>query len=39
MLEKFDSSLSERDNMFNNGYFRIFDCGNLVYTKYCKGEK
>ena len=31
ILEKFDSKLSESENMFNNGYRRIFDCGNLVY--------
>ena len=30
-LKIFDSSLSEAQNMFNNGYRRIWDCGNLVY--------
>lgn len=39
ILNKFDSKLSERDNMFNNGFFRIFDCGNLVYVKNNKSEK
>lgn len=31
ILTNFDSKLSESENMFNNGYRRIFDCGNLVY--------
>ena len=30
---KFDSSLSEKQNMQNAGYYRVFDCGNLVYHK------
>ena len=30
-LEIFDESLSESENMKNNGYYRIYDCGNLVY--------
>ena len=29
--ERFDPSLSERDNMLNNGYDIIYDCGNLIY--------
>lgn len=33
ILEKFDENLSEVENMKNNGYFRIWDCGNLVYAK------
>lgn len=33
VLEKFDENLSEYENMKNNGYFRIFDCGNLVFVK------
>ena len=28
VLKNFDESLSERDNMVNNGYYRIYDCGN-----------
>jgi len=34
-LDIFDSKLSESQNMFNNGYYRIWDCGNkvFVYTK------
>lgn len=31
-LEEFDESLSESQNMFMNGYRRIWDCGNLVYV-------
>nr|QMP82949.1 MAG: hypothetical protein [Caudoviricetes sp.] len=31
-LVNFDSKKSERDNMFNNGYRRIWDCGNKVYV-------
>lgn len=33
ILKNFDDSLSEVENMQNNGYDRIFDCGNLVYVK------
>lgn len=33
ILEKFDEKLSEAQNMANNGYNRIFDCGNLVFVK------
>jgi hypothetical protein len=29
--ESFDPSKTESENMFNNGYRRIWDCGNLVY--------
>ena len=34
-LENFDSDLTEVENMINNGYNRIYDCGNLkfVYIK------
>lgn len=31
-LDAFDPSLTEWDNMKNNGWNRIFDCGNLVYV-------
>lgn len=31
-LEKFDLSLTEFENMIVNGYDRIWDCGNAVYT-------
>ena len=30
-LDYFDSKLSETENMYNNGYRKIYDCGNLVY--------
>jgi hypothetical protein len=29
--ESFDPSKTESENMFSNGYRRIWDCGNLVY--------
>ena len=32
-LEKFDPKKSEVENMRENGYDRIFDCGNLVFVK------
>lgn len=32
LLEDFDPELTEIQNMNNNGFDRIFDCGNLVYT-------
>jgi hypothetical protein len=31
ILKKYDDSLSESDNMFNNGYRRMWDCGNFKY--------
>lgn len=33
LLEKFDQTKTEIENMRDNGYKRIFDCGNLVYEK------
>ena len=33
LLENFDESKTEVENMKANGYNRIFDCGNLVYEK------
>jgi hypothetical protein len=30
-LEIFDETLTESENMFNNGYRRIWDCGNKVF--------
>ena len=32
ILKKYDSSLTEWENMKMNGYDRIWDCGNLVYV-------
>ena len=29
---KFDHAKSENENMIANGYYQIFDCGNLVYS-------
>jgi hypothetical protein len=31
LLEDFNSNLSEHENMLNNNYYRIYDCGNKVY--------
>jgi very-short-patch-repair endonuclease/endogenous inhibitor of DNA gyrase (YacG/DUF329 family) len=33
LIENFNENKSEVENMINNGYKRIFDCGNIVYTK------
>ena len=30
-LDIYNPELSEQENMFNNDYRRIYDCGNLVY--------
>jgi hypothetical protein len=30
-LEIFDKSLSEYENMLNNGYNRVWDCGNYKF--------
>jgi len=32
-LELFDDSLSETQNMYNNGYRKIYDCGNYCFRK------
>lgn len=32
-LPEFDEQLSEYENMSMNGYYRIWDCGNLVYGR------
>lgn len=32
-LDVYDSSKSEVDNMYENGYRRIWDCGTLVFSK------
>jgi len=31
LLENYDPNLSEHENMLNNNYVRIYDCGNKVY--------
>jgi len=33
ILDSYDSNLTESQNMYNNNYRKIFDCGNLVFTK------
>ena len=33
ILPKFDENLSEKQNMAENGYNTVYDCGNLVYEK------
>jgi very-short-patch-repair endonuclease len=33
ILDKFDPELTECENMKNNGWNRIWDCGNLVFVK------
>ena len=33
LLPVYDDALSEVENMKNNKYLRIYDCGNLVYVK------
>ena len=32
-LKIFDPELTESENMYNNGYRKIYDCGNKVYVK------
>lgn len=33
ILENFDASLTEEENMFKDGYRKIYDCGNLIFCK------
>ena len=33
LLENYDENLSEYENMSNNGFMRIWDCGNKVFVK------
>lgn len=33
LLKNFDASLSEYENMKQNGYYRLWDSGNIVYVK------
>ena len=33
MFDNFDESLTETENMYNNGYRKIYDSGNKVYIK------
>ena len=32
ILEVFDDSKSETQNLEDNGFLKIYDCGNLVYV-------
>ena len=32
LLETFDERLTEEENMFENDYRKIYDCGNLVFV-------
>jgi hypothetical protein len=32
-LSNFDETLTETENMYNNGYRKIYDCGNKLYIK------
>ena len=33
ILPRYDARLTEIENMHNNGYHHIYDCGNLVFSK------
>jgi len=33
LLESFDNTMTEKENMYNNEYRRIYDCGNKVFIK------
>lgn len=33
VLEKFNPARSEVENMKDNGFYQIFDCGNFVFKK------
>lgn len=33
LLEKYDDSLTEKQNMELNGFYPVYDSGNLIYTK------
>ena len=39
LLESFNEQLSEVANMRENGYTRVFDCGNLVFVKRYEEQK
>ena len=36
--DNFDESKTESQNMIDNGWLQIYDCGNLK-LEFCKGEK
>lgn len=33
ILDRFDSNLTEMENMYENGYFAIYDCGQRIFVK------
>lgn len=33
ILQNFDGTLTESKNLLANGFYRIFDCGNLIFIK------
>lgn len=33
LLTNFDQNLTETENMYNNNYRKIYDCGNMVFVK------
>ena len=33
LLSDYDDNLSEEENMANNGYYQIYDCGNYLFEK------
>ena len=33
LLDNFDDNLTETENMYNNNYRKIYDCGNLTFIK------
>lgn len=37
IFENYDETLTEYENMLNNGYDRVFDCGNIIF-EFKKGE-
>jgi glycyl-tRNA synthetase alpha subunit len=33
LLKNFDETMTESENLLNNGFYRLFDCGNLTFVK------
>jgi len=31
-IDNYDAALTEQDNMYNNGYRRMWDCGNMMFV-------
>jgi len=38
-LKTFNNKLSEWENMKNNNYDRIWDCGNYIFNKHINNRK